>query len=55
MVFLAESEAKAQELVRNDPAAKEGVMRAELYPYRVALWSRTGPSGDEKNIPGRRE
>jgi uncharacterized protein YciI len=55
VVFLAESEEKAQELVRNDPAVKEGVMRAELYPYSVALWSRTGPSGDEKETPRSRK
>jgi uncharacterized protein YciI len=45
VVFVAESEAQAEELVRNDPAVKHGVMRAELFPYSVALWSRTGPGG----------
>jgi uncharacterized protein YciI len=45
VVFVAESEASAQELVANDPAVKHGVMRAELFPYRVALWSSTGPEG----------
>jgi uncharacterized protein YciI len=43
VVFLAESEALAQELVRNDPAVENGVMRAELFPYRVAMWSRIRP------------
>ena len=43
VIFLAESEAQARELVSNDPAVKQGVMRAELFPYRVALWSRIGP------------
>jgi len=43
VVFLAESEAKAAAVVRNDPAVKSGVMRAELFPYRIALWSRDGP------------
>jgi uncharacterized protein YciI len=43
VVFLAESEAQAQELVRSDPAVKQGVMHAELFPYRVALWSKVGP------------
>ncbi len=43
VVFLAESEASAQELVSADPAVKQGVMQAELFPYRVALWSKIGP------------
>ncbi len=43
VVFLAESELRAQEVVHNDPAVGNGIMRAELFPYRVALWSRFGP------------
>ena len=43
VVFLAESEARAQELVSSDPAVKQGLMQAELFPYHVALWSRIGP------------
>jgi len=39
VVFVAESEATAAAIVRNDPAVKHGVMRAELFPYRIALWS----------------
>ena len=42
-ILVAESEAKARELMQNDPAVKNGVMRAELFPYRVALWSPDGP------------
>ncbi len=45
VVFVAESEAQAAELVRDDPAVKHGVMRAELFPYRVALWSPNSPLG----------
>jgi uncharacterized protein YciI len=45
VVFIAESEAQAAEFVRDDPAVKHGVMRAELFPYRVALWSRVRPAG----------
>ncbi len=45
VVFVAESEGAAAEVVRNDPAVQQGVMRAELFPYRIALWSRTGPAG----------
>ena len=37
IIFKAESEEQAREVVRNDPAVKNNVMRAELYPYRIAL------------------
>ncbi len=37
IVFLAETEEQAAQLVANDPAVKEGVMRAQLFPFRVAL------------------
>ena len=37
IVFQAESEEKARELMENDPAVKGGVMRAKLYPFRIAL------------------
>lgn len=43
VVFLAESQARAQELVEIDPAVRQGVMQAELFPYRIALWSKLGP------------
>jgi uncharacterized protein YciI len=37
MVFQAASEAEAQEIMANDPAVKNGVMTARLYPFRIAL------------------
>ncbi len=43
VIFRADSEETAQKIVAEDPAVKGGVMRAELYPYRVALM--------EKKIP----
>lgn len=43
VVFSAASESLAQQLVAGDPAVQEGVMRAELLPFRVALWSDSGP------------
>lgn len=43
-IFEAESLAAAEEIMRADPAVREGVMRAELFPYRVALWSGCGPT-----------
>ena len=45
VVFVAESESAAAEVVANDPAVKHGVMHAELFPFRVALWSPSGPPG----------
>ena len=46
VVFAAASEAKASEIVGGDPAVKHGVMRAELFPYRVALWSAKAPTNE---------
>lgn len=46
VVFGAASESEAVALMQNDPAVNHGVMKAELFPYRVALWSRKGPSAD---------
>jgi uncharacterized protein YciI len=37
VIFEAADEESANAVVRNDPAVKEGVMRAELLPFRVAL------------------
>lgn len=39
VVFEAADEAAARALMEADPAVREGVMRAELFPFRVALWS----------------
>jgi len=43
VILVAESEARAATIMRDDPAVREDVMRAELSPFRVALWSRGGP------------
>jgi len=37
VIFKAPSEAVAKQVVNGDPAVLQGVMHAELYPYRVAL------------------
>jgi uncharacterized protein len=49
VIFVAPSEPAADALMRDDPAVREGVMTAELFPFRVALWSPRGPdeAGDE--------
>ena len=36
-IFEAEDEATARMIMENDPAVKNGVMTATLYPYKVAL------------------
>jgi uncharacterized protein YciI len=43
VVFTADSESAARTLMQGDPAVRAGVMQAELLPFRVALWSATGP------------
>lgn len=40
-IFQAESEAAVRALIENDPVVKNRVMRAELYPYRIALISKS--------------
>ncbi len=35
-IFRAESENAARSIMNNDPAVKKGLMRAELFPYKVA-------------------
>jgi len=40
VVFEAASEAEARERMHGDPAVASGVMRAALFPFRIALASR---------------
>lgn len=37
VIFEAEDESAARNIMENDPAVKGGVMTAELYPYQIAL------------------
>jgi uncharacterized protein len=39
-IFQAESEEQAQAIMQSDPAVRRGVMRAELFPFRIALAGR---------------
>ncbi len=39
VIFTAESEEKAREIMLADPAVEKKVFRAELFPYRIALLS----------------
>lgn len=43
VIFSAESEAAARAVVLADPAVQQDVMKAELLPFRVALWSARSP------------
>jgi uncharacterized protein YciI len=43
VIITAASESDAIGIMRNDPAVAKGVMDAEIFPYRIALWSRRGP------------
>lgn len=43
VILEAESEQLARQLMEADPAVAQGVMRAQLFPYRTALWSERGP------------
>ena len=42
VIFVADSEEAAQQIVANDPAVKNQVMRAQLFPYRIAYTSLSG-------------
>ena len=37
VIFKANSEDEARQVMHNDPAVEQRVMRAELYPFRIAL------------------
>jgi uncharacterized protein YciI len=39
VIFRAPDETAAREFMESDPAVATGVMRAELFPFRVALWA----------------
>ncbi len=51
VVFAADSEIEAAEVVRMDPAVEQGVMKAELFPFSVALLSKKW-KGDVRKEPG---
>ncbi|CAN5457957.1 hypothetical protein BH10BAC5_BH10BAC5_10180 [soil metagenome] len=36
-IFEAENEEEAEMIMKNDPSVSEGVMEAELHPFRVSL------------------
>jgi uncharacterized protein YciI len=36
-IFQAETDERAHEIMNSDPAVQKGIMRAELFPFRIAL------------------
>jgi len=46
-VFLAASETEARRIMERDPAVESHIMTAELFPYRIALWSALRPENGE--------
>ena len=49
IIFYARSEAAARQIVEDDPAVKNRIMRAELYPYRIALLGELRDIRDQMN------
>jgi len=47
VVFRAASEDEARSCMENDPAVANGVMLAQLYPFRIALSALGAPSSDQ--------
>jgi uncharacterized protein YciI len=47
VIFTAENETNAKEIMLNDPAVKFQVMHAELFPYRIALWPKSIPEEEK--------
>ena len=41
VIFRAFSEEAAQKVMENDPAVRQDVMKAEIFPFRIALMSDT--------------
>ncbi|MCC7494972.1 MAG: hypothetical protein IT204_21670 [Fimbriimonadaceae bacterium] len=46
VIYLAPDGAAANDFAANDPAVRDGVMRVEVFPFGIALWSAAGPGGE---------
>jgi len=54
VILRATDEQAARDFMEADPAVAAGVMRAELFPFRVALWAaRPSDASDEPPKPAR--
>jgi uncharacterized protein YciI len=49
VIFRAPSRDQARDIMARDPAVAEGVMRAELFPYRIALLGTNRQNGREES------
>ncbi|HZY42582.1 MAG TPA: YciI family protein [Anaerolineae bacterium] len=47
-IFQAESEDQARAIMGDDPAVKNGIMRAKLFPFRIALHGHLPLEQDER-------
>lgn len=43
VIFRADSEEAARQVMEQDPAVRQQVMRAELFPYRIVLLAKASP------------
>ena len=43
VILRADSQEEARSVMEADPAVRQGVMRADLFPYRIALAGAIGP------------
>jgi len=48
-ILVAATIAEAEAIMNNDPAVKHAVMQAELFPYRVALWSTSSQADEQRS------
>ena len=53
VILRAPNEEAAREFMESDPAVATGVMRAELFPFRIALWAELPPDDDAPMPPAR--
>ena len=51
VIFTARSDGEARALMNADPAVSKGVMRAKLFPFRIALQAATDGPNDRIQTP----
>jgi len=44
VVFRALTEASAREIMNSDPGVKRGIMRGELFPFKIAFMGKSSPA-----------
>jgi uncharacterized protein YciI len=43
VLFRADSQGQAHQIMSEDPVVKMGLMESTLYPYRIAMWTDKNP------------